>query len=236
MNWGTMVRAVFEDTASLMGSDSDGIKRAIVDSIRHHAAHRYWWGDDTFEAPLPEGVDVFAPGAGLPADLREIAGDALYLTNSDDIYERRRIVRVSPERMQELRASTYTEELPAYFDWWGGKLRLYPISGEQGWKLSGRYVRDVGQPVYEYTGGAWVFYTPDRLATMSDSYSSDWFRVEKCFELVKRYAVYLIYQNRLRRFDEANAVLQTWAELKATLEDEYEAKAAPASIEPWPWL
>lgn len=230
MDWGTMVAAVQADAKSLVSSDD--VKRAICDAIRHHAASRFWWTDAEFSVDLPAETLTLAPGAGLPSDLREIVGDALYLTYNGE--DRAPMYRISSERMQRKYAEIITSDQPSFWDWWAGTLRVYPQVGTSGWKIVGRYVRDVGTPLYRYASSAWVFRTPDDTTTLTDSYTSDWFKFGRTFDLIRYYTLYILFKTVMRQDKAAEAYLMLWNELRTALQDEYEAKDGPTQIEPWP--
>lgn len=224
MNLGTMRQEILEDTHSQVSTNA--ITRKIIASIRHHRANRLWFSDRSFRFNLVSGQSEYAPddASGLPSDLVEIVGNRIWVSLDGNDTQRYPIYRKGSDTVEEIRSIDTTPDHPFAWDFWGGALRIVPTPDDSDHVLDGRYVRNIGEPLAEYAGGAWVFKTPDASALLDAAYTSDWF--EDGYSLVRHYAVYLLFAEVLRDPTEAGAALQRWAEAKMVLDEESEGKTA----------
>lgn len=232
-NLQTMERMILDDTHSLVSSTVVRLK--IIKSIKHHKSQRLWFGEKTFRFNLTANRASYAPGDGfgLPDDLMEIVGDRIWVTEGGDANQRQPIDRIDTDLMEHERALDTTADQPFVWDFHDGALRLQPVPSSAADVLDGRYVSDIGVPRGFYNGSAWVFETPDGQATLSGTYTSDWFRAGA--EPVRHYAVYLLAAENLRDDSLKQTAQILWAEALAALRDESERKTAPSMIRPRIW-
>lgn len=224
MNLGTMRQEIIEHTHTFASADQ--VTRSIIDAIDFHRAKRLWWSERTFRFRLTSGREGYAPGDGygLPGDLREIVGDELWLSLDGDPQQRVPIKRIPSSEMEWERSINYSPDEPFVWDFADGQLRVSPAPDNSLHILDGRYVRDIGVPISEYTAGAWVFKTPDGSASLDDAYTSEWFQDGR--RLIRHYGTYLLNHEHLSDDAAAQRALQRWLEVRAELESESEAVTA----------
>lgn len=209
------------------------IARAMCEAIQHNGqfdftAHSQ--GDFSFVTTAD--VDRYAPGdgadlpdhAGLPEDMAGIVGPHLWAESGNAPATRRPI----PDRTVDFVEGrvSMTAAWRGYA-WHAGKLLLSPTPSAVE-AIHGRYLRDLGAPVYEWNGSAWKIYEPDGTTEMDqDTYTSVW--VERAgtgtalADLTRYRALYLlwngIYAGEDGSAEYAMSALTKWGETKQQLDN-----------------
>lgn len=228
---GTMVQLLSEDSRGLVSATS--IKHKIIASIRFHRDQRWWKSEREFRLTLTAGRAAYAPGDGwgLPADLQEIVGRNLDVGPIAQPSQRYPVTRVSSDELRELRSYDTGRDRPRRWDFHGNTLRLWPTPDSAADELTGRYVRDIGVPIAIWRAGAWKFYEPNHERELTDTYTSDWLDQRGGADMIRYYAAYLLYGERLKDPERASEAQERWAQATAQLRDETEGKTGGAEIE-----
>lgn len=234
-NLRTTRQSMLADLHALVSADD--ITRKLIEAIRFHRGKNLWFSERTFSFRLRGGVEQYAPGDGngLPSDLVEIVGRYLWVTEGNPEIETYRlpVQRIAPEEMEGHRSRTIGRSEPQVWDFFANRLRLWPVPDDDLDVLSGRYVSDIGVPLALYTGGAWVFKTPNGSRTLSDGYTSDWFDPNGAEPAIRRYGMYLVYKDVLQDSARAQEALLGWSEFWNIVQDESEGKTAGSlSLQP----
>lgn len=247
MNWGTIVQELLSDT-SRPSSDSDRVKLAICDAIDQHAHETYFFQEQRFSITLAASTKAYGEStAGFPKGAVTFLDDHLFLTPEGKTADAMvPIDRVSQGEIEDRRScGGLQESQPFLWSVWARQIELYPTP-EAEHTLEGRVYAHPGAPIKLYTGGAWKFYKPFTTSfvvgnEMTDAYPSSpdtnsWFVQGEGYQLIRWYAAYLlwvVWQTGSSAAGEANAALQRYAEVKATLEDKTARLRAPIDIEPF---
>jgi hypothetical protein len=226
-NIGTCRNEIAADLHLLV--DDTTINRAICKAARFQRDTRRYFSERTFSFALTQGTSSYAPGNGPPLDLVEIVGPVLYLLVNGSEDDKRQVWRVTSREYDARTVGGTSQSEPTIFDFWAGKLRLYPTPDSTSYLLTGRYVRDLGVPEVRYEGGSFKFYAPpDGVRQMStdelDAYTSDWFDYVGAYHQTRTRAAYTLAKEVMRDADLANDYLTQWLEQVASLDVETEQR------------
>ncbi len=173
--------------------DEEAIKREIISAIRHYRGRKFFFNEGLAQMNTTDGQQNYgvesSSGAedGYPADLVGI--DLLRITINNSIYPMsKRPIGV----IRELNSSPTLEGFPGHWAFYNEQIWLYPIPSQDNWVIDVDYVKDIGTPYYNYTGGEWKFFD-ESGASLDDSWQSAWF--DHAEELIRFRSKWSIYAN-----------------------------------------
>lgn len=229
-NWITikhnLLRDMHIDTYTT-GTQADyDVGRAVVESILFNRKHNFGWNTAEHLFTTDPQVREYP----LPKDFLQLNGSVFSSieTDTSTIYGKR-VLRWAPMswiRENAYRIGTDGEYLslgvPGAFgiDPTSRKMNLSPAPTDVA-RIEYSYLKDPGTPWYKSNGTDWTFYAPNSDDTLADTYTNEWFDVDKGYYLILNRALYIMAsraQGGTPEMDQkAQNALRLWAEEKNRL-------------------
>lgn len=243
MNWGTIVAGLLTD----MGrppSDSDKVKRCVVNAIRQHADEHFWFNELSFNFTTTINVSAYDEAtSGFPKGLVSIQGELLFLDLAGVATQRYPLYRRTQEFIESCRAGVGYVAQPEQFAYYAKRLELYPTPDTSTHIIRGRAVVDQWSPIVRYESSVWKFYKP--LTTsfvvgneMVDAYptggdTNPW--LTDADDMIALYAQYLFWSQMAQATDGQDQRAQmAYVAALASHQEKTSALLGPFQIEPYP--
>ena len=136
--------------------------------------------------------------------------------------------KVEGVNIDEIRWNVPTDSVEGYPDewaWFGEKLHFAPVpNGVYTVRLD--YIKDLGLPTYQYTGGEWVFYDSELTGagSLADSFTNDW--IKNASELIDARARWFLWTNYYKSDENADRAKATELDALSVLRKETDVKKA----------
>lgn len=212
--------------------DTDRILWAIHDAITHiQNTEHLWWMDSRGRLLLEDGVDLYSLEEMGVADagLRYVEGD-LWLDIDADPNNRHRVVRRTPDFLEDKREFQRYSNWPEYWAIEGDRLMLWPTP-DGPHAINFRGVAKWPPPVLGFNN--------DGTETIKDwdgDFTNPWFHHGKGFELVMNYSRYLLAEGSLADDPEAMRAQKLFLEIVAGQRASTDELHLPHRSDPWPHI
>jgi hypothetical protein len=235
--WATMYQEILSDAGRVSG-DAAKVKLAIVAAIDRHRGQSFFFNQrefrfDTIQGRARYGEDV----SGYPRGLVSVIGDLTLLVEQDTANPQL-LARVATEQLQRARAlQASTQSQPEAWGFFDRSIELFPTPDETIHTVTGQGVLNAWGVTkrYDTPTSAFKFYKPDG-GEVGDNYPSGaevdpWFG--EAYELIKAYASYVLYGEKLHSQDGRKEALQMrYLECLDELQTRSNRLEAPQYIEP----
>lgn len=220
-----LYRQIHQDASTVPQNVKDDIGIAICESIKFNRKSLFYFNEK--RGSIKTIADQYA--YNLPVGCLGIIGPVYYTPSTSDDTVRYKLKEATTDELEDFRFSgndynsyaTSGRPLLYSVDMADNRLLLAPIPSESEETLDFRYHADLGNPVYNYSGSAWVFSDGVGGATIADTstYTNSWFK--EAFDLIMWRAAYYLWSSIYGGTEESGAKAQTamtsWAEAKLRL-------------------
>lgn len=222
-----IARAMCEAIEWLGQFDFTAHSQADFSFVTAPDVYQYGPGDG---AELPEKI-------GVPEDLAGIVGPHLWMDRSSTSTR----IPIPDRTVDFVEGRVNMTRAWRGYAWWNEQLLISPVPTSIE-TIRGRYLRDLGAPIYQWNGSAWKVYHPNGTTEMNqDTYTSVW--VERAVagtthaslaDLVRYRALYILWSGLYAGEDGsagyASQALRSMLEKKAELDNRSQKRQTNRTI------
>lgn len=237
-----ILRDLHIDSTTTGSVATQDVGRAIVEAIRLLRSQSFGWNQADYTISLQESTQRYS----LPNDFMGLTGDVFFNSGSDIPGTALRALQWAPlNQIKEYRFTTTSlSELintgaPMYYgiDPKNDEIVFAPVPSSDDDTVEFEYIRDAGTPWYQDVSGTITFYKPGSEDAITSGYTSDWFNLDKGFDLVRYKASELLwtgpYGGTERAAEKAVESMQRFAQTLNNMRSDVGKKVGARNFRRW---
>jgi len=192
MSFGSMKQRIIQEIHRAASGDEDAVKIAIITAMEWFKAYQFDFNEGTHTFTMTIGQEEYDVeegfSEGYASDL--VAPINLYVQTGGTRWLRMKQISINEQRW--LQPTSTVTGVPSAWAWHDEKIYVTPTPSQAD-DLRMDYVKDIGIPIYVWTGSSWAFYEPTGSTALLDSWTSRWLTDGE--ELIRQRAKFDLYFN-----------------------------------------